>query len=486
MVLYKNGISPKMFCCIQSIYKQVLALVKYNNSFSDMFSCSKGVRQGCVLSPILFALFINDLAIDIESSCAHGIQFHPDVVQLFLLLFADDVILIADTVYGLQKRINVLECYCKDYSLTVNIDKTKVVVFKNGSVLSKYEKWVYDGKLLECVTTYKYLGVLFFRNLSWSAHISNVVNQAKKVLFKLLKSLQLIKPTPMNIFFKIFDAKVVPVLLYGAEVWGLSLSFCEEIEVVHTLACKRISGVKSATSNHVVRGECGRYPLYIYAFKRCLNYWCKILKMPDSRYPRKSYNMLVQQAIAGKTNWASRVKLLLYAYGFGYVWENQHLVISIPFIDEFIQRLKCSYEQDWHFALTNSPKYSSYLCYKFRFSREFYLSAITINKFRVALARFRASSHSLHIETGRYFGIPRQRRLCMVCKTGYVESEYHFVLVCEKYYALRVTYIPQKYYVNPSIEQFYILMSSLHQSTIRSLACYIYHAFKLRNSFLQK
>jgi hypothetical protein len=117
------------------------------------------------------------------------------------LLFADDIVLFADTVYGLQKRINVLESFCDNYHLSVNLDKSKVIVFKNGGKLSKVEKWYYKGQHLECVPVYKYLGILFSRSLSWSKHVCNAALQAKKILCGVIHSLYMLKPIPHDLFF---------------------------------------------------------------------------------------------------------------------------------------------------------------------------------------------------------------------------------------------------------------------------------------------
>ena len=58
------------------------------------------------------------------------VQLHPYITQLFHLLFADDMILFSTSVIGLQRQINELEHYCKNTELTVNTEKTKIVVFK--------------------------------------------------------------------------------------------------------------------------------------------------------------------------------------------------------------------------------------------------------------------------------------------------------------------------------------------------------------------
>ena len=66
------------------------------------FFCWKGLKQGEITSPLLFSLFINDLAADIIKNGRHGIQLLPDMIKLFILLFADDIVLLSDTIVELQ------------------------------------------------------------------------------------------------------------------------------------------------------------------------------------------------------------------------------------------------------------------------------------------------------------------------------------------------------------------------------------------------
>lgn len=272
-------------------------------------------------------------------------------------------------------------------------------------------------------------------------------------------------------------------MFYGSEIWGVDTH--DEIESVHMYACKRFLGVKQSSSNHVVRGECGRFPMYIYTYKRAIKYWCKITKMPDCRYVKKCYNLLFLDCTNGRTNWVTKVKNILFRFGFGYVWEQQ-FVNNIPsFISKFESRLKTTYEQDWHASLTLSSKASAYILFKPHFGLENYIHEISISKFRVAFARFRCSSHQLRIETGRFKNEVRSDRLCLVCNQPYVEDEYHFLLVCNVYDNLRFMYIPQKYHVYPSLHKFNMLMSNTNVSTVRNVAMYVYQAMRLRMSHIQ-
>jgi len=75
-------------------------------------------------------MFINQLANDMSVKGKHGIQSIPDLMELFVLLYADDVVLLSSTPGGLQNQLNVLKACCSKMKLKVNKDKTKIMVFR--------------------------------------------------------------------------------------------------------------------------------------------------------------------------------------------------------------------------------------------------------------------------------------------------------------------------------------------------------------------
>ena len=83
-----------------------------------------------------------------------GIQLHPDITQIMLLMFADDLALLSDTIVGLQRQLNVLRDFCNTNKLKVNEAKTKVVVFKSGGILSRHESWTYYNVKLKVVNKF--------------------------------------------------------------------------------------------------------------------------------------------------------------------------------------------------------------------------------------------------------------------------------------------------------------------------------------------
>ncbi len=129
--LYKLGVSSQFLKLLRSMYEEVKSCVRLSgNIYSSFFVSSIGVRQGENLSPILFSLFINDIVDELASVKDLGILVSN--IRLLLLLFADDMVLFSNSVKGLQDGLDMLHEYCAKWGLTINTDKTKVVIFRKG------------------------------------------------------------------------------------------------------------------------------------------------------------------------------------------------------------------------------------------------------------------------------------------------------------------------------------------------------------------
>ena len=126
--LIQIGVRGSMFNIIKSIYTVVKARVKYCNTLSDEYECTLGLRQGECLSPFLFSMYLNDLEQDFLNSNIDGIDV--DMFKLFLILYADDIVIFANSKEQLQAGLNILSDYCLKWKLTVNSTKTKVMIFR--------------------------------------------------------------------------------------------------------------------------------------------------------------------------------------------------------------------------------------------------------------------------------------------------------------------------------------------------------------------
>ena len=234
-VLLKNGIKGKLYRCLKSMYENVKARVRSGAKLSDVIHCTKGVKQGDVCSPVLFSLFINELALEIIENGRHGVTF--DLLELFILLFADDIILLSTTVVGLQRQLNSLYTASQRLELRVNMSKTNVIVFRKGGYLARYEKWVYGRNVISVVNAYKYLGLYFSTKLSFSFACQDLVDRAKKAVLIIMRIMYKLNCSSFNVFCKLFDSQVQSLVQYGAELWAFEKG--ADIEKLHLFAMKR-------------------------------------------------------------------------------------------------------------------------------------------------------------------------------------------------------------------------------------------------------
>ena len=195
------------------------------------------------------------------------------------------------------------------------------MVFRKGGFLSKNENWRLNGKLLDVVSEYNYLGFVFTTRMSLKRGVDALAVKGRRACMGCIKCVCRLSDVSKNCFFRIFDTQVQPVLLYASEMWGLHR--LDNVEKVHTLACKRFLNVHLRVPNKFVYGELGRHPLYVNSAVRCIRYWLKLQTLDMSRIPKQAYVMLQNLDDKGKVCWVTHVKNTLFSLGFGFVWLQQ-------------------------------------------------------------------------------------------------------------------------------------------------------------------
>ena len=131
------------------------------------------------------------------------------------MLFADDMVLISKSLQGLQILLDKLFTYCNEWSITVNTKKTNIMIFANNG------NFYYGQDKIIIVETYVYLGIKLNYNAKLKTAINAISNQAIRAMFGLKK---IYKFELMDIASKLqlFDSVIVPILLYGCEIWGFN------------------------------------------------------------------------------------------------------------------------------------------------------------------------------------------------------------------------------------------------------------------------
>ena len=214
--ILEYGINGNFLQIVKSMYSKVKSCVRATTGLSNFFSYEKGLCQGCLMSPILFALFLNDLN-DFILEKAKGITLWD--VQICALLYADDLILLAESEEDLQLQMNQLHKYQETFQMEVNQTKTKVMIFSKSKKKQKLNRnWKIGHHDIEETDSYKYLGIIFKNNGSFLEHVQYIAEKANKALHTLIAKAKEWQGFAPEMLLHVFDHTVAPILSRGAEV----------------------------------------------------------------------------------------------------------------------------------------------------------------------------------------------------------------------------------------------------------------------------
>ena len=151
------------------MYHQIKSKINFNGQFSDTFRCENGVRQGENLSPFLFSIYLNDLNDFFLQSDINGLETITQqldekldcYLKLFVILYADDTVLLAESSNDLQNQLDIFENYCKKWNLRVNVGKTKILIFGRGNSNMNNTFFKFGQNSIEITNEFNYLGTIF-------------------------------------------------------------------------------------------------------------------------------------------------------------------------------------------------------------------------------------------------------------------------------------------------------------------------------------
>jgi hypothetical protein len=114
------------------LYENVISKFRSIEGWLEEINCNIGVKQGCLLSPTLFGIYIDKLEDCLEVVGCVGPTLASIVI--ILLLYADDIVLMERNIYALNKKLRILKDLCSSIGITVNIDKTMVMIIKSNNI----------------------------------------------------------------------------------------------------------------------------------------------------------------------------------------------------------------------------------------------------------------------------------------------------------------------------------------------------------------
>ena len=439
-----------------------------------------------------------------------------------VILYADDLVLLARDPDLLQKYLRVLEDFCDATCMTVNVSKSEVLVFFKKNLQKKF-KWKFGGKFLKEVQEFVYLGTVLDSNgfkTGVRKSIKRRLSKAKNALFGMIGTCHGFNIYDLKVLNTLFDGIVAPSALYGSEIWGpdmfelrkgsTSFSF-EPIEDLQNLFLRMALWMGKATPHFCLRKEAGRIPLSLKVYSSSIRFWNKICARPsgcilrsilsqDIKYVPHGWTWSLHNMVQHMTgrvvitgcedDWLTRIPIKDVMDAICARWEAYEatrtedtmrqagdgncLVRQIP--DRARDGFKTFKYKLWFLSNWDThdlPMYHVQDVYDIR-----------------TLARFRCGMHWLKTEKNR--DLPRSERLCDCCRLQDREDELH-VFMCEAYSELRtefpdvfesVEYLSLVNAVNTKCDSVDNLMNKLMNKGdyIASLVGYLRRSIKIRDT----
>lgn len=463
--LFNMGISYKMVNFIASVYSNTKSVVWVDDDFSEEFSTYTGVKQGCLLSPLLFALYLNDLNDHLEG----GLEL--DDLNIRLLLYADDIVILADNIDVLQNMINNLEVYCDTWNMEVNLRKSAIMVFRRGGKLASKEKWVFKGGEINIVSEYCYLGVILTPQFSFRKHVSNRNLSAQNSIMATWNSFYSKDNISLSVKWKLFLAVCRAVQSYAAQVWGYSLF--EEVDKLQLFFIKRILKLPDNSPTYGIMLETGMENGHLYTLKLHIGYIMKTLFEYDSnRLPHKlSCKVLVKNVF-----WAKTLNELGNQYGISWNLANLNKETWNELFTRLVDHIKRSNQHKmWVRAVGSNTgriyKWLDHNCGAKYFKEGFSRSKIMwIFKARCGLLYLNGSSFS-------------NQRLCTICNLNEDENTQHFIGRCPIFASYR-----RRFFGKPSLneEEIINVLNGINDENWDNLVNYIMGALTFRSLILNE
>ncbi|KAL1447096.1 hypothetical protein WDU94_003514 [Cyamophila willieti] len=477
--MFKFGVTGKVLSLLKKIYQQAEVQIRVADQFTPPHRINKGLLQGDSISPLNFIIFINDLEEFMRNNGGEGVSI-SSTTDIILLLYCDDLILLATSKIDLQRKLNLLYLYCQQNKMIVNETKSKIVIFRRGGRVARSDVFQFNGRPVEVVSDYNYLGILFSSHGVFHKASQQALSKGRTAVGCVKNVLVNSKTDSFECRMKLFESIVKTTLLYSAEVWACRYE--ETIEKCQLQFFKSVYCLPRNTPNYMVRLEMGVVSLSYTVFKQMVEWWLKLLSMTSDRYPKLCYlelrNRDLRPSNIVKYNWVSLLKIKLCQLGYSEVWEAQCPIVlkdvKEGIYDSYYRKL-IENDKNRVFNSTYTDIYSSLLS-----STQYLRHKGPIDRLRV-LAQLRLTGSKIRIYVNRILYEWDQFEICSICNIGEPENLEHFLMVCPHYQTMRTKFLGGVLSTGGDLRT---ILNSDCRKSINNVYYYVTAALKLR-SFLR-
>lgn len=250
-VLQRAGIDYRDIRILKNLYWNQTANVKISGKTTNNIKINRGVRQGCILSPLLFNLYSDIIFKKALEETDIGIKING--LPINNLRYADDTLVMAENIEDLQKLLTMVNRASEEMGLNINVSKTKFMIFSRSS--HENVQLELNLKPIERVRKFKYLGSYITEDLNPDTEIKCRIEAARTAFFA-MKSLFCNKFLDISLRQRMVKCYIWSVLLYGVESWTLKISALNRIEGFEMWTLRRmlrISWTTRTTNEEVLR-----------------------------------------------------------------------------------------------------------------------------------------------------------------------------------------------------------------------------------------
>ena len=283
--------------------------VKWNGSLSGTFSASNGVKQGGVLSPLLFTVYLDQLILALKES---GIGCHLNGMFVGAFIYADDVTLLAPTSMALKAMLSICTDFAASHNLLFNASKTKCMYFNNaGSQLQNTAKFM--GRPIEYVDCTDILGV----SVTSRIKERNVNSSVQKFYCRVNSVLYDFKDIPCDVKAKLLDSYCLDV--YGSQLWNYSKHDVDMFFTAWRKSIRRLWKIPNTTHCNLLSSINSSVPIVINLERRCAKFIWSCLNS-DNSIVKTIANSAKCSSVS---NFGDNYRYLSYKYKIGnHVWNS--------------------------------------------------------------------------------------------------------------------------------------------------------------------
>lgn len=237
-----KGLCPIVSRFLAYLYVNQRVRVKWADFISEPFSVSNGVKQGGVLSPILFNLYLDELLVKLNKS---GMGCHIGHIYAGVFAYADDILLLAPTITSLKIMLNITKQFSIEDNITFNSLKSKFIIFARGLDVH-VESIEFNGNMIYAVDSDVHLGFPLGPNVQ-KARIDIAVNElCKRANMVMAYFAHACTETRFYLF------KSFAMSLYGFQFFDMTDRYIENLYTAWRKSMRRVFNLPYRTHNFII------------------------------------------------------------------------------------------------------------------------------------------------------------------------------------------------------------------------------------------